>query len=134
MKAISFKQPLAQALIMGTLSFAVRSWRTGHRGEMLIHASRCPLQELRNLCSNDWARNHLKQWNFSKVEDLPMGAMVGKVDLQDCIPLNEFSFAKEDYPFDLPDRGWAWVFTNPWKMLHPKMHPGKLGVFETILQ
>ena len=133
MKAISFKQPLAQALIMGTLSFAVRSWRTGHRGEMLIHAARCPLQELRNLCSNDWARNHLKEWTIATVEDLPMSAFLGKANLQDCIPLQEFDFAKEDYPFDIPDRGWVWIFSNPWKMLHPKMHPGKLGVFETLL-
>ena len=132
MKAISFKQPLAQALITGTLSFAVRSWRTGHRGEILIHAARCPLQELRNLCSNDWARNHLKEWNIATVEDLPMSAFLGKANLQDCIPLQEFDFAKEDYPFDIPDRGWVWIFSNPWKMLHPKMHPGKLGVFETL--
>jgi hypothetical protein len=131
MKAISFKQPLAQALITGTLSYAVRSWRTGHRGEILIHAARCPLQELRNLCSNDWARNHLKEWNIATVEDLPMSAFLGKADLEDCIPLQEFDFAQEDYPFDIPDRGWVWVFSNPWKMLHPKMHPGKLGVFET---
>ena len=131
MKAISFKQPLAQALITGTLSFAVRSWRTGHRGEILIHAARCPLQELRNLCSNDWARNHLKEWNIATVEDLPMSAFLGKTNLLDCIPLQEFDFAKEDYPFDIPDRGWVWIFSNPWKMLHPKMHPGKLGVFET---
>ena len=131
MKAISFKQPLAQALITGTLSYAVRSWRTGHRGEILIHAARCPLQELRNLCSNDWARNHLKEWNIATVEDLPMSAFLGKADLEDCIPLQEFDFAQEDYPFDIPDRGWVWIFSNPWKMLHPKMHPGKLGVFET---
>ena len=131
MKAISFKQPLAQALITRTLSYAVRSWRTGHRGEILIHAARCPLQELRNLCSNDWARNHLKEWNIPKVEDLPMSAFLGKADLEDCIPLQEFDFAQEDYPFDIPDRGWVWIFSNPWKMLHPKMHQGKLGVFET---
>ena len=131
MKAISFKQPLAQALITGTLSFAVRSWRTGHRGEILIHAARCPLQELRNLCSNDWARDHLKEWNIATVEDLPMSAFLGKADLEDCISLEEFDFAKEDYPFDIPERGWVWVFSNPWKMLYPKMHPGKLGVFET---
>jgi len=132
MKAISFKQPLAQALITGTLSYAVRSWRTGHRGEILIHAARCPLQELRNLCSNNWARDHLKEWNIATVEDLPMSAFLGKADLEDCIPLQEFDFAKEDYPFDIPDRGWVWVFSNPWKMLYPKMHPGKLGVFETL--
>jgi len=117
MKAISFKQPLAQALITGTLSFAVRSWRTGHRGEILIHAARCPLQELRNLCSNDWARNHFKEWNIATVEDLPMSAFLGKADLEDCIPLQEFDFAKEEYPFDIPERGWVWVFSNPWKMV-----------------
>ena len=71
-------------------------------------------------------------WNIATVEDLPMSAFLGKADLEDCISLEEFDFAKEDYPFDIPDRGWVWIFSNPWKMLHPKMHPGKLGVFETL--
>ena len=131
MKAISFRQPLAQALVNGSVKHAIRSWRTGIRGRMLIHAARIPLGELRNLCACDPVRKLLREWNISDVGDLPMGAFVGSAVLRDCIPLDEFSAGEEVYPFGQPERGWVWLFENAGRMAHPRMHPGKLGVFDT---
>ncbi|GEM_PF-492221 len=140
MKAISFKQPTAQALIQADIRYDIRSWRTGHRGLVYIHAARSPLQELRSLCNQKNVKQQMANWGFNKVEDFPMGAILGTARLEDCIALEDFDFLESNnlgvVPNlkDIPIRGWVWIFSEPVKLQCPRLYRGRLGLFEVSLE
>ncbi|MSR31552.1 MAG: hypothetical protein EXR99_08615 [Gemmataceae bacterium] len=131
MKALSLRQPWAQLLALGIRTFDIRSWRTGQRGRIFLHAGFSTLAQLRPVCANPWVVQNLKD-NGLTVETLPRQALVGEVGLADCVPLEEFTFPQECGPLDLPDRGWVWLFENPAPLPWPIPYPGRLGLFDTF--
>ena len=42
MKGLSVKQPWASRIASGAKTIETRTWSTDYRGDLLIHASRCP--------------------------------------------------------------------------------------------
>ena len=68
MKALSFKQPYAELVVSGKKTIELRKWKTGFRGEFLIHASKQPDEEA------------MKRFGL---KDLPTGGIVGRAVLID---------------------------------------------------
>lgn len=86
MKAISLWQPYAQALALGVKRYETRSWGTTFRGQVAIHAARTThqfrfpdvIEALRVLAKE------CPMAQLSTIQDLPLGAVVGVVQIMDC--------------------------------------------------
>jgi hypothetical protein len=69
MRALSIRQPWAELILRGEKDVENRSWRTHHRGPLLVHASRTVEKAAMSL------------HGFTS---LPVGGLVGIVDVVDC--------------------------------------------------
>ena len=93
--AISVRQPWAWALIHGPKRIENRTWVTGYRGPLLIHAA---LDD----ADLEWSER------FAEIPDLiDFGAIIGIVDLVDCVhlagaPADEFATGP-----------YCWITANP---------------------
>lgn len=77
MKVLTIKQPWASLIINGYKMFEFRSWYTNYRGELLIHASKSVDKE---------AMKRLEKYlDF----DIPIGKIIGKVNITDCVKLDK---------------------------------------------
>jgi hypothetical protein len=85
MKAISIKQPWAWAIVHGYKPVENRTWRTTHRGELAVHASRNFDKE-----GYQWLLDHAKEVGINML-DIPtpkqfvLGAVIGTVEITDCV-------------------------------------------------
>jgi ASCH domain len=83
MKCVSVHQPWAWAIFHAGKGVENRSWRTKYRGPLLIHASKSRRSYDREAALY-WPSRYgvdLPAW-----DELPAGAIVGIVDLVDCLP------------------------------------------------
>ena len=79
MKVISIKEPFASLIASGVKKIETRSWKTNYRGELFIHASKIPVQTLRD--------NILK--DVTKDMNLNCGNIICKCNLVDCVYMDE---------------------------------------------
>lgn len=88
MKALSLLQPWASLVVLGHKKVETRSWNTKYRGELLIHASKKQLKEIEkvHLCNHTHFGEVL---NMDVINNLPFGAIIGKVSLDDVWPTEE---------------------------------------------
>lgn len=84
MKVLTIKQPFASLIASGLKEYEFRSWKTIYRGELLIHAGKSIDKE---------AMIRFESYNL----DYPVGCIIAKVQLTDCIEVdNSFrSFLRE---------------------------------------
>src|SRR5258708_38096209 len=75
MKALSIQQPWAWAILAGVKTVENRTWRTFHRGPLLIHASKKPWTGKADLLG------HVPPGK------LPIGVLLGTVEVLDCVPI-----------------------------------------------
>lgn len=84
MKVITIKQPFASLIAEGLKEYEFRTWRTKYRGELLIHAGKSIDKK---------AMKKFKEYNL----DYPIGCIIAKVNLTDCIKVdNEFRKVLKD--------------------------------------
>lgn len=76
MKVLTIKQPWASLIIEGYKRFEFRSWKTKYRGELLIHAGKGIDKEA------------VKRLEKYLPKELPIGKILGKVTLVDCIKMS----------------------------------------------
>lgn len=76
MKVLTIKQPWATLIIQGDKRFEFRSWKTKYRGELLIHAGKGIDKEA------------VKRLEKYLPKELPIGKILGKVTLVDCIKMS----------------------------------------------
>lgn len=88
MKALSVKQPWAELLVSGRKTIEIRTWRTNHRGPVLIHASA-----------------KMDDVGFD-LKDMPLGCLVGVMYLTDCVVYKNYVSFKSDYSKHLNDPSW----------------------------
>lgn len=114
MKTLSVRQPWAQLLINGAKTIETRTWKTSYRGRLGIHAG---LQT-----------DHLGPWyKFAHDVVLPLGALVGSVELVDCRPMTK---ADEDAALcDWREGLFAWVVAVPARRDAIPMK-GRLGLWD----
>lgn len=73
MKTLTVKQPWASLIIEGYKRFEFRTWKSNYRGEFLIHAGKTLDKEA------------FERFKDLLPEELPLGKIIGKVTLVDCI-------------------------------------------------
>jgi len=134
MKALTVLQPWAQLLILGVKRYDVRSWKTKHRGPLLIHAGRVFPDSTRALCGLQPYRDILAEGGIKRPSDLPRGALIGTIYLEDCLPTDQVF-----YPFldnrelalgDFRSGYWAWKMTDPKPFPVSIPSQGQLGIFD----
>lgn len=108
MKALSVRQPWASLIAAGVKTIELRSWRTRHRGPLVIVASTIPACAAARGC--------------------PRGVTVALVDLLDVRPARP-SDARAACVAECARAGFAWELGNV-QRLAPEPVRGRLGLFE----
>lgn len=76
MKVITIKQPFASLIASGQKEYEFRTWKTAYRGDILIHAGKSVDNE---------AMGRFSSFNL----DCPLGCIIAKATLTDCILIDE---------------------------------------------
>lgn len=120
MYALSIHQPWAWAILHAGKTIENRSWRTKYRGPLIVHASQSRTSHQRQ-DPQRWRRVYgvaLPAW-----ESLTRGAIVGVVDLVDCVPFTSALGVWAD------PGAWCWVLENPRPLAHPLPYRGAQMLF-----
>lgn len=139
MKCISLIQPWASLVISGAKKFETRSWKTYHRGPLLIASSKRMPESAKALCLTEPFASAL-QWvrgEGSPPEPLlPLGVILGFVTLEDCLNTRDVAerlqtedpreLAFGDYRFGR----YAWRLSQPSPLVVPVVYSGRLGLYE----
>jgi len=139
MKCLSLHQPFASLVILGAKRFETRSWQTEYRGPLLIHASRRFPEEARALCREEPFRSALLRGRYRQSADLPLGALLGIVELEDCLPVTAVLHMLQNDPAerafgDYRRARWAWRLARPRALPRPRPFTGRLGLFDVPWQ
>ena len=119
MKAISIMQPFAYLIVHGHKPVENRVWRTSYRGRLLIHASK-------TYASFDDSQFYRIGFDEDFIDmlrstDIPRGALVGEVDLVDCVTDSDSPWFRGPYGLELE---------NPLAYDKPIPYKGELGLFD----
>lgn len=111
MKILSVRQPWAHLIIHGGKDIENRKWKTKLRGRIFIHAG---------MRDDKTAIAKFTDKGLIRADDLVRGAIIGSVEIVDCVDYHPSSWFEGPYGFVLKD---------------PKPEPirlvkGKLGMFE----
>lgn len=104
MKAISIRQPWANAVIHGSKNIENRSWTTSLRGPVAIHAG----ATLHKQSAEDYIRFvHERrlpedaQMTISEMRMLPLGVVIGVVNVVDCVTRSDSPWFEGPHGFVL---------------------------------
>lgn len=116
MKVLSFLQPWAQLVVLGSKTIETRSWWCKPQQRIAVHAS-LGVKELQRLFTAAYFYDALEAAGFHHSGALPLGAIVGTVDVVNCKPVEDL------LPQDLTDQERAfgdysagrfgWYLKNP---------------------
>lgn len=113
-KCLSVCQPWAWGLIHGPKRIENRSWATHYRGPLLIHAGK---SEARLGDEGDLFPE------LPAYEDLVYGAIIGLVDLVDCVRVADCP------PDPFAEGPWCWMIDNPRPLTEPVPYRGLQKIF-----
>lgn len=126
MKALSIKQPWASLIAHGVKDIENRTWYTKHRGSIYIHVSQAKFNPNRHQLTKkqlSLANEAHKQGSLPSIDKLPYGAIIGEVDIIDCIRNHPSIWAEKDC--------WNWVLANPVLYDEPILNvKGRLSLWE----
>ncbi len=108
-RAITVRQPWASAIIECGKDIENRSWRTHFRGRVFIHAGKLDKEAI-HFFKKQYPRKKLP-------EELPCGAIIGSVEIVDCVESSKSKWFEGEYGF---------VLKNPIK-IDPVPAKGMLG-------
>lgn len=114
-KCLTLRQPWAWAVVTGLKDVENRSWKTEYRGPLLIHAAKGKPEK--------WAYDAMSKALGRKIpalDEMVRGAVVGRVNVIDCVTKYKSGFFFGPYGFVLDD---AVEFKTPIDCL------GRLGFF-----
>jgi hypothetical protein len=142
MKAISVKQPWASLIVNGVKDIENRTWKCPEKyigQRVLIHAS-AEKQSVVKVLSNEQKEvvKASELWAQCVFPDL--GAIIGSVEIVDCVVNHSSIWAEKTYQFELEDelsgefvKGktiYNWVLAHPRLFPEPIPAKGKLGFWE----
>lgn len=91
LKVLTVQQPWATLLALGLKQFETRTWKTSHRGPLLIHASKA--WGPRNRVAWENAQGHFEsrlfQCGYAVREDFVFGRALAMVELVGCEQMGE---------------------------------------------
>jgi len=120
---LSIRQPWVELILSGRKTIEVRSWRTGHRGELWLHAGKAIDTKACEL-------------NGMTAAVLPRGALVGVGIIEDCFEFSPSSWTQHralhmNY-IDFRPGLFGWVFAAV-RRIRPIPFVGKLGLMKLDL-
>lgn len=139
MKAISLTQPWATLVASGAKRIETRSWKTPHRGQIAIHASKGFPGWARLFAISDACIGTLRAAGYFTgdgwaVTDLPTGVVVATANLVDVIAVEAVrweSYAPGEYRFgDYTPGRFAWLLEDVRPLADPAPARGRLGLWE----
>lgn len=136
MKALSIKQPWASLIASGIKNIENRTWKTNFRGRIYIHASgkTAEFTDLFNSPVSGLLFIHSASLReYDEFKKYPHSAIIGEVDIVDCIINHESIWAEEtELPEQLGNQCiWNWVLANPILYKNPVLNvKGKLSFWE----
>lgn len=125
MKAITIKQPWASLIVSGLKDIENRTWKTNFRGRVLIHAAKSPVKEGWDALNETQLKKSFgyKDKLYGDNEELPFGAIIGSVEMVDCVQNHTSPWAEKGV--------WNWVLANPVMFDNPITGvKGKLSFWE----
>lgn len=134
-KALSLWQPWASLMAVGAKKIETRSWPTGYRGLVAIHAAKKWDSELADICfrkpfievlsaTQEW-QERAKAIPFGGPEGLPRGCFIAVGRLSKCISTSQYPGlippqTSNEYHFgNYAARRFMWVFDEIWKLSSP---------------
>ncbi|MDD2799392.1 MAG: ASCH domain-containing protein [Bacteroidales bacterium] len=137
MKTLSVKQPWASLITEGIKDIENRTWQTKYRGRVLIHASGTKKQfkiELNDECAKECFGFLIEK---SANEGFKFGAIIGSVEIVDCVINHESIWAEKTAFCDVGNKRffkdpiiYNWVLANPILFEKPIENvKGKLGLW-----
>jgi hypothetical protein len=86
MKALTVRQPWASLILFGGKDIENREWRTDLRGRIAIHSS-ARMAQADMVAACDFLRQRASRFSAEKFqqEEFPLGAILGTVELVDCV-------------------------------------------------
>lgn len=141
MKTITIKQPWANLIVEGIKDVENRTWPTKFRGRVLIHAGMTktigPMVRYLNQEQQKVFRTKIGYYGLDFLE--PLGAIIGSVEIVDCIdPIDCKSVWGDKAELIIDKNGmiqqgkrvYNWVLANPIKFPEPIPAKGKLSFWD----
>src|SRR5262245_17702507 len=129
-KALSLWQPYASLMAIGAKKIETRSWPTGYRGLIAIHAAKKWDADLADICYREpflKVLKNIQEWqgHIGGPSRLPRGCFVAVGRLTHCISTSDHpklipAIGTNEYHFGnyAPGR-FMWVFDEIWKLSTP---------------
>ena len=141
MKAITIKQPWASLIVEGVKDIENRTWATKYRGRVLIHAGLYKCKDPQHILTGKQIIDVWEQQKGLEIfgSHLIHGAIIGSVEIVDCVINNTSVWADKSQLYENPDDNWLyfdhptynWVLANPIKFDEPILNvKGKLSFWE----
>jgi len=122
MKALSIRQPWAWAILHAGKDIENRDWRCKVRGRVLVHASKGMTRaELMDFQDFTCLMNPQPQIFGRTTDELVFGALVGSVEIVDCVSQSASPWFMGTFGF---------VLRNPVAFKQPVPFKGSLGFFD----
>jgi hypothetical protein len=109
--ALGIRQPWCELILRGIKTVEVRSTETKQRGTIYIYASK-------QLADNAFAEEAIRRHGLD-LESLPMGVLVGTVELSASGPAEESDEAAACVPAEYLEGRFAWRLENPQRLSEP---------------
>lgn len=116
MKALTIKQPWAWLIIAGYKRIENRTWKTGYRGALAIHAGKAFDVE-----GWLWVRKAFPGIRMPHPDNFTRGAVIGTVQLQSIVTDSDNPWFGGPY---------GWVFDHPRPLVRPVGYKGSLALWE----
>lgn len=122
MKALSIRQPWAWAILNAGKDIENRDWRSDFRGVIAVHASKS-VTKLEYEDARDFMIAHIGVDVANKLSEstLAFGAIIGTVEIVDCVDWSPSQWAVGSYCF---------VLSNPKPLIKPVLCKGALGLWD----
>ena len=120
MKAYTVYQPYAYATVAGLKHYETRPRRTSIRGRVAVHAAKCGPRLVTAALDSALPESMV----------LHYGAVIGTVEIVDCVPVEEIMHTlteRERVLGDYSPGRFAWVLENPVMFDKPVPARGKQG-------
>lgn len=115
MKVITIWQPYAQAIVLGLKCYETRSWKTDHRGDLIIHSSLKPLSFFRKKLAEKY-----------NITNMPKGSLLLLCELEDCLIITK-ELIKQQSQTELDFGNWV-VGNYAWKLKVKKIYKNEVKI------
>lgn len=125
-------QPWATLYAFGLKQNETRPKKTSYRGTILVHAAKRFTKLQKQQCNKKHFKEALQSIGINKPEELPTGAILGAVDLLECVPVHNVwqSLTDSELAFgDYKEGRFAWLGQNHRVLKNPIPYKNGQGYY-----